>query len=500
MELVDLLRQALDRITSSGRVEVRENGSWLATLDGFQYEVRPQNGAALLHLWSARQTQVSSVTRILRDEPDRVSLEVSRLGRPRPGKLEFLTTHRRPAANRIVREQFRCRLKDILSRRFPDETVVSLSSAADLEHSLSGSYVRGLMRYGPKSWALLAAAPSENLSVIDGLLTFGLIWLDRARQLSRETPAVHGLRLFFPEGTGRATTHRLAALSPATAVELYEYCPRTGRLRRTDPSDAGNVESWLAQRHVAEQMLTAAAPFLERLRRYAPGAIQPHLVPGTDYLEIRYRGLAFARWQPEAVFFGLGDRQQLLSAGRETAFEKLLADLNTYRSPLAAGTSHALYRAQPERWLESLVAAEPGRVDARLDPRFIYAQVPALSIGDRGVMDLVGITRDGRLTVLELKAQEDIHMPLQAVDYWLRVRWHHSREEFSRYGYFPGVTVDSRPPRLLLLAPSLRFHPATDVVLRHLNPQIEIERIGVSEHWRRGVKVVLRQAASRPVS
>jgi hypothetical protein len=31
--------------------------------------------------------------------------------------------------------------------------------------------------------------------------------------------------------------------------------------------------------------------------------------------------------------------------------------------------------------------------------------------------------RDGRLAVLELKAGEDIHLILQAVDYWLRVRW-----------------------------------------------------------------------------
>jgi len=190
----------------------------------------------------------------------------------------------------------------------------------------------------------------------------------------------------------------------------------------------------------------------------------------------------------------------LLSPSREAALEKLLKDLETYRSPLANGATHALYRAQPERWLESLVAADPGRVDARLDPRFVYAQVPALSIGDRGVMDLVGITRDGRLTVLELKAQEDIHMTLQSVDYWLRVRWHHAREEFSRYGYFPGVTLDPRPPRLLLVAPSLRFHPATDIILRHLNPQIEIERVGLSEHWRRGVKVVLRQGSSSTIA
>jgi hypothetical protein len=43
--------------------------------------------------------------------------------------------------------------------------------------------------------------------------------------------------------------------------------------------------------------------------------------------------------------------------------------------------------------------------------------VPALAGGDRGVLDLLGITRQGRLVVIELKASEDIQMPLQAVDY-----------------------------------------------------------------------------------
>jgi hypothetical protein len=499
MELAQSLQQALARMTAAGRVEVRENGAWLAALEGFAYEVRQQNGAALLHLWSEQRNQVRRVTRILSEAPERLSLEVARLGWKRPVKLEFLATRKKPAAARVTREQFRVRFQEILAQQFPDDAIISLTAAADLEHSLSGSYVRGLLRSGSHTWAVLGGAPAEHPGVYDGLLTFGLIWLDRARRSAHNGP-IAGLRLFFPEGTGRATAHRLAALSPATTVELYEYNPQSGRARSIDPLDAGNIQSWLTQHRETEAILSAAAPFLDRVRRHAPDAIRPHIVPGANCVQVRYHGLAFARWQPDGIFFGIGDRQQLLSPGREAAFEKLLKELGIHRSPVATGTTHVLYRAQPERWLESMVAADPSRVDARLNPRFVYAQVPALSLGDRGVMDLVGVARDGRLTVLELKAQEDIHMPLQAVDYWLRVRWHHAQQDFPRYGYFPGITLDPRPPRLLLIAPSLRFHPATDVILRHLNPQIEIERVGLSEHWRRGVKVVLRQGATNAVA
>ena len=52
----------------------------------------------------------------------------------------------------------------------------------------------------------------------------------------------------------------------------------------------------------------------------------------------------------------------------------------------------------------------------------LYTQVPALSSGDRGMLDLLTLDRSGRLVVLELKAGEDLHLPLQALDYWIRVR------------------------------------------------------------------------------
>lgn len=39
---------------------------------------------------------------------------------------------------------------------------------------------------------------------------------------------------------------------------------------------------------------------------------------------------------------------------------------------------------------------------------------PRLRASDRGMIDLLAATREGRLTVIELKADEDIHLPLQA--------------------------------------------------------------------------------------
>src|SRR6266849_7802103 len=100
----------------------------------------------------------------------------------------------------------------------------------------------------------------------------------------------------------------------------------------------------------------------------------------------------------------------------------LLHELEVFRHPLASDTRHSLYRAQPERWLESIAREDVTRIDAMLEQRFVYAQVFANAGGEHGILDLLTVTRSGRLAIIELKASEHIHLPLQAADYWLRVR------------------------------------------------------------------------------
>jgi hypothetical protein len=123
----------------------------------------------------------------------------------------------------------------------------------------------------------------------------------------------------------------------------------------------------------------------------------------------------------------------------------------------------------------------------------LYSQVPAFSASDRAMIDVLTATHDGRIAVVELKADEDIHLPLQGLDYWARVAWHHGRGEFPRFGYFPERELSSQAPLLFLVAPALRVHPATDTLLRYISPEIEWEFVGIDERWREGVKVVFRK-------
>ncbi|PYT35284.1 MAG: hypothetical protein DMG58_02495 [Acidobacteria bacterium] len=85
--------------------------------------------------------------------------------------------------------------------------------------------------------------------------------------------------------------------------------------------------------------------------------------------------------------------------------------------------------------------------------------MPAFA-ADRGIIDLLAVDRTGRLAVIELKASADIHLPLQALDYWMRVNLHLTRETFGDCGYFPGVALRKAPRALCWWRPRLNFTPA----------------------------------------
>ena len=77
MQLAGELRRALDGLCAVGAPEVRENGEWLAGLEGVHYEVSAQGEAALLHLWSTQQSLVRRVLRVAEESSERVVLEVA---------------------------------------------------------------------------------------------------------------------------------------------------------------------------------------------------------------------------------------------------------------------------------------------------------------------------------------------------------------------------------------------------------------------------------------
>jgi hypothetical protein len=492
VELAADLDAQLRALAASESVEVRENGARVATFNALSWELRGAPSKPLLRLWSEQYNLTRRVLAIADHSDEHLSLAVERFGRLKPGRLEFVRVDFIRSDRDISREEFCAHLCRILAEQFPDESLESLTIAPDLEHSLSRSYARGILRNGSSHWAVLAVPFGESSEPAENSLTFGLLWLDRARQVVRRG-FVAGLRLIVPKGASATIAHLAHGLNPQTSYELYELDARQETLSRIDSRSAGNLDTWLVPRREALGLLDQAKRKIEPIVELFPQEITVHPVVQSGDVWLRFRGLAFARWNDGKMFFGGVDARQKLTSAAEPVLKQLLHDLEMHRRSLPNDARHPLYRQQSERWLESIVRSDVTRIDAALDPRFVYAQVFANTSSERGILDLLAVTREGRLTILELKATEHIHLPLQAANYWLRIRRHLLQGDFPRYGYFSGIELQSTAPIVYLVAPSLRFHPTTDALLHHLSPDMEVVRVGLAESWRRSLRVVTRQ-------
>jgi hypothetical protein len=462
-----------------------------------RYAISGEHGKCLLHMWSPER---NAVRRVLDAERmnEALVLTVQRFGQSKPSRVEiFRERDRRTAsARKMARSAYARLLERILQKHFPDWKVSRLTSAMDLEHSFSPVYARGLITRGNSAFAVLGVNAQESQALIDGALTFGVLWLDACR--AREAPrVVEGLMLFLPNARSAIVRERIACLDSALAkFKLYELeeCEQT--IGRLDAGDRGNIETRLTQcvdQHAARERFADSIARVLRIAEHDEIDIRATSVAEISF---RFHGLEVARARLASKFqeivFGAAHNETLLTEQTEPLFADLL------RAVVAARRSggdprNPLWRMQPERWLESLVIKDATAVDAQLEPAHVYCQVPAFSASDRAMIDVLAATPQGRLAVLELKADEDIHLPLQGLDYWARVQWHHRRREFQKFGYFAGRELSAEPPVLILVAPVLRIHPSTDMLLRHLSPQIEWQFVGIHERWREGVKVVLRK-------
>jgi hypothetical protein len=501
-----LVRTVEDFLTCARDAVIIEDGAVVFDLAQCKYSISGERNKCLLHLWSVER---NFVRRVLEAEVKNeiLRLAVQRLGQVKPTKLEICRERdrRTPTAKRTARVAYQRVLQRVLQRRFSGFNVDRLSSSMDLERSFGPVYARGLLHRGQSAFAVLGVNGQETQSSIDAALTFGMLWLDSCRVAKAGKFAVEGLKLFLPTGASALTRERMAHLNTEAAKwQLYELEERDDNLKELDISDCGNVATRLVHSTDEAAALARFAPAVSQIHELMLEAEVAILSPGE--IAFRCHGLEFARARlahapgsflstPEIVF-GLGAQERVLNDSNIAAFAQLVQSIGEVRHP-DGPRDHPLWRLHPERWLESLVVRDVTVVDERLDPACLYSQVPAFSASDRAMIDVLSITRDGRLAVVELKADEDIHLPLQGLDYWSRVAWHHARGEFQRFGYFPGRELCADKPLLFLVAPALHVHPGTDTLLHYISPAVDWVLVGIDERWREGMRVVFRKRPLR---
>jgi hypothetical protein len=505
----DLLARSLhDFLAASRGALVMEDGQVLFDLASAQYSISSDKGRCLLHLWSEERNLVREVVD-LESKNGLLTLSVRRFAQARPVNLEICRDrdHRAPAVQKATRNRYARTLERILRRQMPDWQLDKsrLSTTMDLEQSFSPVYARGLLRKGRSAFAVLGVNQQETQSAVDASLTFGLLWLQACREREAGRCLVEGLRLYVPAKTSATLQIRLAHLNHRAAkFQLFEVEERDESLVPIDFSDRGNIHTRLMRCPDSALVRARFAPGIARVLALAPQAEVAVLTPSE--IAFRLHGLEFARVRAanipgtfqvkEETIFGPPGYDTRLTDETEPSFIEFVLTVVAARN-VDGDRLDPLWRMYPERWLESLVFKDVAAIDPRLDPTHVYSQVPAFSASDRAMIDVLSCTHEGRLAVLELKADEDIHLPLQGLDYWARVHWHHSRTEFQQYGYLSGLQLSSRPPLLFLVAPSLRVHPAVDTLLRYFSPEIEWTLVGLDERWREGVRVVYRKSAAK---
>jgi hypothetical protein len=496
-----LTRTVQEFLSEASGAVVLEDGTVAFDLARAKYSISGEYNKCLLHLWSPER---NAVRRVLDAEVKNgmLRLVVQKMGQPRPTKLEICLERdrRSPSAKRAARAAYEHKLRRALERHYPGFTIARLTTGVDLEKSFGPIYTRGMIRQGRSAFAVLGVNAQETQASIDASLTFGILWLDVCRRAQAGKLVVEGLKLFVPPASSALVRERMANLNrDAAKWNLYEFDERHDVVE-IDCTDCGNVATRLV--HATDEV-AARERFAESIARVQ--GLLPNcevVVSSPAEIAFRWRGLEFARTRlsvdpgsfrsAQEIVFGVGAEERVLDRRNETAFVELVNSLRDVRHPYGA-RQHPLWRLYPERWLESLIAGDVSIVDERLDSSCTYSQVPAFSASDRAMIDVLAATREGRLAVVELKADEDIHLPLQGIDYWSRVEWHQSRGEFLRYGYFEGRELSTEKPLLILVAPALHVHPATDTLLRYISPEIEWEFIGIGERWREEVRVVFRK-------
>ena len=500
-----------------------EDGRVLFDLRTARYAVSESHGRCLLQLWSEERNLMRTVVEV-QQRAQCLRLLTRRMGAAKPQALELTPTsdRRTSTARDAARRNYQRLLERVLTRVFIGSKVDGMRSAMDLEHSFGPAYVRGRLVKGTAAEAVIGVGEAESGAMVDGILTLGILWLDYCRQHGDGRRHFGGLKVIVPAGAWRTTAERMAWLNHSAAnFQLYSLDERSEELAPVDFRDTGNLESRLVHAFSSTAAIERCQAGLDRLLGLVPQAARERvevrsrsatevglLLHGLEFARVRHGLAANSFVREDEITFGAGANETPLTAENEALCRELFARLFHSRQADGMGTD-ALFRLQPERWLESRLRGGIAELLPGLRGDLLYSQVPALSAGERGMLDLLTLDRNGRLAVMELKADEDLHLPLQALDYWIRVRALNNDRQpgagggravsaFERQGYFAGAEVSPLAPRLLLAAPALRIHPANEPVLRYFSPQVEWELIALSEHWRRELKVVFRKRSSDP--
>ena len=507
----------LERINTPARLEAARSeiaellaahAEWFCTLNGGDSQALSRNeldigvayGRLLLTTWTEKGSRSWKIF-AWECTGEKLTLQASRrMGAERP-VLELIPRAAASAIALTVKAARQARSKQL------GQLACALQMGAKLERAAlspgarrgqPGRYARILLRQKHQRIAVTGSVASSRASDADAFLSSALMWFKRTSERGSRPPYIQQLWLVVESDLVKPATQRVALLR-ASLQETITVLEVDQQLTELKPVDVP-VREDLWKRRLARfppVALAESSAIAKRLVALAPAAID--VVSARHGETLRYCGLPFARVRrvmgSERLWFGVeSSRRRLLEEKTENEFANLLTELLEHRSAAASDQRHALYRNAAEAWLESLLRRDITRLDPGLIIAPLHAQFRTARGGVLGVrpVDLLALRHDGRLAVIELKVSEAREHVLQGADYWQRVEAHRRRGHIARAKLFGDRKISNEAPLVYLVAPTLRVHPAFNMLARSIAPDIEIYRFDINEDWRAGVRVMRR--------
>jgi len=474
------------------------NGSTHA-LSNRELDIQLNHGYLILSFWTEKGPRSWRI-KSLSWTGDKLRLQGSRrTGTERP-VIELVPRASAMAIAVTIRaaRQLRCQqLAELACTLQPGAKIERVSLSPGIRRGQPGNYARILLRLKHQRIAVTAPAASKQASEVDAFLSSALLWFTRISERSRP-PLVQSLWLVAEKEILKPLAYRMALLRKGlrNVICVYEIDKSWSEL--SEVACPALPDLW-------KKRLTRFPPLPESTGSELTEAIIAETPEAIDVVQVRngqtlrYFGLPFARvrrvMETEHVWFGIeGSQKYLLDENTRQGWAELLRDLRQHRSATALDHRHALYRTAAEAWLESLLRRNISKLDPGLIIAPLHAQFRTSKGGRQDVrpIDLLALRLDGRLVVIELKVSEDREHVLQGADYWQRVEAHRRRGHIWQAKLFGERQIRDEPPLVYLVAPTLRVHPAFQVLARAIAPDIEIYRFDINEDWRAGVRVMRR--------
>ena len=422
-------------LSNANEPAVVEPGQEPIPLSPGAYNIDLAGERLFLEAWTRDRSLSRRITGVVEARQNRLQLSIEKFGK-RQGILELIdlagprsAAITRRASRQTYREQFR----RSLLRQFPGWRVAGTQHRTRPgTQPVAGVSSGGAPKRGsPLRGHRMPAGCHRRRRRTDLRAHLARLSSQLARQSSQYKDWPYS---FLRAGTGPLAFACSIFGSDRAEWSAFVYTDRTED--RADIRDYGNLDTVLQRRSAAPD--TEQAWWTRQLSK-APFVTEREEPGGR--VSFTVNGLEFARWQPgTGLIFGIETKYKG-SESNLPEIEAIARELHGLRSAAAADRCSPLYLKKPELWLEAQVRSALPSIDASLDTEPVYRQAPSFAGGERSVLDLLAVDHAGSLAVVEVKASEDLHLPLQALDYWIRVRWHALRGDFSRSGYFPGKAL-----------------------------------------------------------